>query len=202
MALFVKIRACDCAPVNNSGRRLYRTPYWCNLDWPLDSFLRLVLVSSTTISVIDPRVYVHPTIFLQFITLSTLRFSFPFTSPIPLYWIYYISHNLFARNIEKKKERIIQMKVTSLSLSFSLLNKTRIKWKWKSMIWRRRKNKKRQKGEQWRERDELSSQLNSTQRSLPPRWSHPSSYNLIGMRMPLLGGITPLSALESLLKTQ
>lgn len=102
----------------------------------------------------------------------------------------------------KKKERIIQMKVTSLSLSFSLLNKTRIKWKWKSMIWRRRKNKKRQKGEQWRERDELSSQLNSIQRSLPPRWSHPSSYNLIGMRMPLLGGITPLSALESLLKTQ
>lgn len=90
----------------------------------------------------------------------------------------------------------------SLSLSFSLLNKTRIKWKWKSMIWRRRKNKKRQKGEQWRERDELSSQLNSIQRSLPPRWSHPSSYNLIGMRMPLLGGITPLSALESLLKTQ
>lgn len=128
----------------------------------------------------------------------------PFLSPLLFHYIEFItSRTIYSREIlKKKKERIIQMKVTSLSLSFSLLNKTRIKWKWKSMIWRRRKNKKRQKGEQWRERDELSSQLNSIQRSLPPRWSHPSSYNLIGMRMPLLGGITPLSALESLLKTQ
>lgn len=140
--LFVKIRPRDCAPVNNSGRRLYRTPYWCNLEWPW-------LVSSTTISATD-AFYAYSISFIQrYFSRIYHRPRYvspfhPFASRVPLYSrrIYHISHNLFARNIEKKNNT--NKSHFSLSLSFFLSNEMRIKWKWRSMIWRRRKNKKRE----------------------------------------------------------
>lgn len=142
--LFVKIRPRDCAPVNNSGRRLYRTPYWCNLEWPW-------LVSSTTISATD-ALYAYSISFIQryFSRLQFITVHVTFLLSILLLLVFHYirvefitSRTIYSREILKK--RIIQIKVTFLSLSlFFLSNEMRIKWKWRSMIWRRRKNKKRE----------------------------------------------------------
>lgn len=88
---------------------------------------------------------VHPTIFLETPIYHRPRYVspfHPFASRVPLYSrrIYHISHNLFARNIEKKNNT----NKSHFSLSFFLSNEMRIKWKWRSMIWRRRKNKNRE----------------------------------------------------------
>lgn len=108
-SLFVKIRPRDCAPVNNSGRSFIERlidAIWSDLD----SFLRLVLVSTTTISVIDPIVlshaYVHPTMFLETPVYHRRRYVSPFLHPftfrIPLYSnLLYLAQ--FIINIEKKE---------------------------------------------------------------------------------------------------
>lgn len=114
-SLFVKIRPRDCVPVNNSGRSFIERlidAIWSDLD----SFLRLVLVSTTTISVIDPIVLYTLRVRSSndvsrdsSLSSSTLRFSFS-SSFYFSYSVVFASNLLhlaqFIINIEKKKEII------------------------------------------------------------------------------------------------
>lgn len=123
--LFVKIRPRDCAPVNNSGRRLYRTPYWCNLEWPW-------LVSSTTISATD-AFYAYSISFIQryFSRLQFITVHVTFLLSILLLLVFHYirvefitSRTIYSREILKK--RIIQIKVTFLSLFFIEWNANKV----------------------------------------------------------------------------
>lgn len=114
-SLFVKIRPRDCAPANNSGRSFIERlidAIWSDLD----SFLRLVLVSTTTISVIDPIVLYTLRVRSSndvsrdsSLSSSTLRFSFS-SSFYFSYSVVFASNLLhlaqFIINIEKKRNNM------------------------------------------------------------------------------------------------